>query len=82
MTCVFQKNPLDKWTLDSTEGPHRMRKKTMRNDQFYSQYIYRPELEDPENVSAILISSLSEFSKIESDTNNYFKTHSVSSNIR
>lgn len=38
--------------LDSTEGPHRMRKKTMRNDQFYTQYIYRPELEDPENVSA------------------------------
>lgn len=47
----MQRNPLDKWTLDSTEGPHRMRKKTMRNDLFYSQYIYRPELEDPENVS-------------------------------
>lgn len=28
-----------------------MRKKTMRNEQFYLQYIYRPELEDPENVS-------------------------------
>lgn len=47
----LQKNPLDKWMLDTTEGPHRMRKKTMRNDQFYTQYIYRPELEDPENVS-------------------------------
>ncbi|XP_055300472.1 WD repeat and FYVE domain-containing protein 3 isoform X2 [Sitodiplosis mosellana] len=45
----IKRNYLDKWVLDSTEGPHRMRKKTMRNDQFYSQYIYRPELEDPEN---------------------------------
>lgn len=40
---------LDKWTLDSTEGPHRMRKKTMRNDLFYPQYPYRPELELPDN---------------------------------
>lgn len=37
--------------LDSTEGPHRMRKKTMRNDAFYHHYPYRPELEDPDNVS-------------------------------
>lgn len=42
---------LDKWMLDSTEGPHRMRKKTMRNDLFYLQYPYRPELELPDNVS-------------------------------
>lgn len=41
---------LDKWMLDSTEGPHRMRKKTMRNDLFYQQYPYRPELEHPDNV--------------------------------
>lgn len=40
---------LDKWTLDSTEGPHRMRKKTMRNELFYPQYPYRPELELPDN---------------------------------
>lgn len=40
---------LDKWTLDSTEGPHRMRKKTMRNDLFYSLYPYRAELEHPDN---------------------------------
>ena len=42
---------LDKWTLDSTEGPNRMRKKTMRNDIFYLQYPYRAELELPDNVS-------------------------------
>lgn len=41
---------LDKWMLDSTEGPHRMRKKTMRNDLFYIQYPYRPDLELPDNV--------------------------------
>jgi hypothetical protein len=40
---------LDKWMLDSTEGPHRMRKKTMRNDLFYIQYPYRAELEHPDN---------------------------------
>lgn len=45
-----QNNTLDKWMLDTTEGPHRMRKKTMKNDMFYVQYPYRPELEDPDNV--------------------------------
>lgn len=50
LSLYVQRNSLDKWTLDTTEGPHRMRKKTMRNDQFYLQYIYRPELEIPENV--------------------------------
>lgn len=34
---------LDKWMLDMTEGPHRMRKKTMKNDLFYLHYPYRPE---------------------------------------
>ncbi|XP_056639814.1 WD repeat and FYVE domain-containing protein 3 isoform X1 [Diorhabda sublineata] len=38
-------NYLDKWMLDMTEGPHRMRKKTMRNDLFYSHYPYRIEQE-------------------------------------
>lgn len=40
---------LDKWILDTTEGPHRMRKKTMRNEVFYLQYPYRPELDIPDN---------------------------------
>ena len=34
---------LDKWILDTTEGPHRMRKKTMRNEMFYLHYPYRAE---------------------------------------
>ena len=41
---------LDKWMLDLTEGPHRMRKKMMINDQFYINYPYRPPLDD--NVSS------------------------------
>lgn len=36
---------LDKWMLDMTEGPNRMRKKTMRNDLFYLHYPYRPDHE-------------------------------------
>lgn len=40
---------LDKWILDSTEGPYRMRKKTMRNDVFYLHYPYRPEIDTPDN---------------------------------
>ena len=42
---------LDKWILDTTEGPNRMRKKTMRNELFYFLYPYRPELELADNVS-------------------------------
>ncbi|XP_074041175.1 WD repeat and FYVE domain containing 3 bchs isoform X2 [Leptinotarsa decemlineata] len=34
---------LDKWMLDMTEGPHRMRKKTMKNDLFYLHYPFRSE---------------------------------------
>ncbi|XP_049867714.1 WD repeat and FYVE domain-containing protein 3 isoform X4 [Pectinophora gossypiella] len=42
-------SPLDKWALDSTEGPCRMRKMLRRNHLFYFHYPYRPELENPEN---------------------------------
>lgn len=42
---------LDKWMLDMTEGPCRMRTKMMRNDLFYIQYPYRPELDSGDNVS-------------------------------
>ena len=34
---------LDKWMLDMTEGPNRMRKKLIRNEEFYQNYPYRPE---------------------------------------
>ncbi|CAK9831938.1 WD repeat and FYVE domain-containing protein 3 [Anthophora retusa] len=40
---------LDKWMLDMTEGPCRMRKKMMKNELFYVHYPYRPELEHPDN---------------------------------
>jgi hypothetical protein len=34
---------LDKWQLDMTEGPFRMRKKMMRNSMFYRHYPFRPD---------------------------------------
>jgi hypothetical protein len=37
---------LDKWTLDLTEGPHRMRKKMILNDRFYINYPYIPPSDD------------------------------------
>ncbi|XP_060523655.1 WD repeat and FYVE domain-containing protein 3 [Cylas formicarius] len=37
--------PLDKWMLDMTEGPHRMRKKAMKNELFYVHYPYRSDYE-------------------------------------
>lgn len=40
---------LDKWMLDMTEGPCRMRKKMVRNEMFYTFYPYRPEVEGGEN---------------------------------
>lgn len=43
---------LDKWSLDLTEGPRRMRKKMVNNtEQFYENYPYRPEQYNPENKS-------------------------------
>ncbi len=47
----YRGSSLDKWTLDSTEGPCRMRKKLIPNPSFYLHYPYRPNLELPEHVS-------------------------------
>ncbi|XP_025070807.1 WD repeat and FYVE domain-containing protein 3 isoform X7 [Alligator sinensis] len=41
---------LDKWMLEMTEGPCRMRKKMVRNDMFYIQYPYVPEAEQETNL--------------------------------
>uniref|UniRef100_A0A8C9FGG4 WD repeat and FYVE domain containing 3 n=1 Tax=Pavo cristatus TaxID=9049 RepID=A0A8C9FGG4_PAVCR len=41
---------LDKWMLEMTEGPCRMRKKMVRNDMFYTQYPYMPEAEQETNL--------------------------------
>uniref|UniRef100_A0A182NVL5 WD repeat and FYVE domain-containing protein 3 n=1 Tax=Anopheles dirus TaxID=7168 RepID=A0A182NVL5_9DIPT len=40
-----------KWTLDSTEGPYRMRKKMLKNVLFYAHYPPRPELDDSSDAS-------------------------------
>ncbi|XP_068632967.1 WD repeat and FYVE domain-containing protein 3 isoform X2 [Battus philenor] len=42
-------SPLDKWALDSTEGPCRMRKMLRRNHHFYLHYPYRPQLQHADN---------------------------------
>lgn len=42
---------LDKWMLEMTEGPCRMRKKMVRNDMFYNHYPYVPETEQEANVA-------------------------------
>ncbi|XP_038062031.1 WD repeat and FYVE domain-containing protein 3-like isoform X2 [Patiria miniata] len=40
---------LDKWILDMTEGPCRMRKKMLRNDMFYVNYPHQQEYDTLEN---------------------------------
>lgn len=55
---------LDKWMLEMTEGPCRMRKKMVRNDMFYIQYPYMPDTEHETNllvstVTSVLICSFS-----------------------
>lgn len=58
---------LDKWMLDMTEGPNRMRKKLIRNEQFYFNYPYRPEFD-------LADSKMLKFkSPISHDSKEYFK---------
>ncbi|KAJ7394970.1 hypothetical protein BTVI_159275 [Pitangus sulphuratus] len=53
---------LDKWMLEMTEGPCRMRKKMVRNDMFYTQYPYMPEAEQETNLLSDFSSRLPETS--------------------
>ncbi|KAK5575935.1 hypothetical protein RB653_007070 [Dictyostelium firmibasis] len=48
-------HPLDKWKLDSTEGPYRMRKKMEKNYNFYKNYPYVPPSFDEQNNSLLPI---------------------------
>lgn len=41
-----------------TEGPCRMRKKMVKNHQFYTHYPYRPELESGDNVIVLILLNL------------------------
>lgn len=47
---------LDKFTLEMTEGPCRMRKKMVRNDMFYIHYPYIPEAEMNTNPAQVVLS--------------------------
>lgn len=44
---------LDKFVLEMTEGPCRMRKKMVRNDMFYIHYPYNPEMEPSTNPAQV-----------------------------
>uniref|UniRef100_A0A670KCI7 WD repeat and FYVE domain containing 3 n=1 Tax=Podarcis muralis TaxID=64176 RepID=A0A670KCI7_PODMU len=55
---------LDKWMLEMTEGPCRMRKKMVRNDMFYIQYPYMPDTEHETNM----LVSASDFSSKPPET--------------
>lgn len=48
---------LDKFTLEMTEGPCRMRKKMVRNDMFYIHYPYIPETETNTNSAQVFSST-------------------------
>jgi hypothetical protein len=65
---------LDKWKLDMTEGPHRMRKKLIRNDLFYLHYPYRPEFDLGDNKT------LKFKLPISHDSKEYFKRFRAENN--
>ncbi len=46
---------LDKFVLEMTEGPCRMRKKMVRNDMFYIHYPYIPEIEPNTNSAQVFV---------------------------
>lgn len=45
---------MDKFMLEMTEGPCRMRKKMVRNDMFYIHYPYIPEIEPNTNSAQVI----------------------------
>lgn len=52
---------LDKFELDTTEGPLRIRKKMIPNPKFYQRYPHRPHLDAPEAVSTNFHFSYNDF---------------------
>ena len=46
---------LDKWVLDLTEGPCRMRKKMTLNENFYIYYPYRPPSDNSVSVRDVYL---------------------------
>uniref|UniRef100_A0A8C4PW64 WD repeat and FYVE domain containing 3 n=1 Tax=Eptatretus burgeri TaxID=7764 RepID=A0A8C4PW64_EPTBU len=64
---------LDKWMLDMTEGPRRMRKKMVRNDLFYVHYPYVP---DSDNYSAA-VKPTKYRRAVSHDSKEYYKRRSA-----
>ncbi|VDK47032.1 unnamed protein product [Anisakis simplex] len=55
---------LDKFALDTTEGPCRIRRKLIPNPTFYHQYPYRPHLDLPESKALRAKVAISKDSKL------------------
>ncbi|KPM06463.1 PH domain associated with Beige/BEACH domain containing protein [Sarcoptes scabiei] len=67
---LYGSKRFDKWMLDLTEGPNRMRKKMIRNDHFYLNYPYKPEMENakyPKFRSPISLDSKDYYKRIHSE---------------
>ncbi|KAH7637627.1 ph domain associated with beige/beach domain containing protein [Dermatophagoides farinae] len=67
---LYGSKRFDKWMMDMTEGPNRMRKKMIRNDEFYLNYPFRPEMENakyPKFRSPISLDSKDYFRRIHSE---------------
>ncbi|OXA60252.1 WD repeat and FYVE domain-containing protein 3 [Folsomia candida] len=58
----FSPSHLDKWMMDTTEGPCRMRKKMIRNEMFYIHYPFTGDLQ---NTSTSSIGSATSSPKIK-----------------
>ncbi|XP_033108223.1 WD repeat and FYVE domain-containing protein 3-like isoform X3 [Anneissia japonica] len=58
---------LDKWILDLTEGPSRMRKKMIRNDMFYLNYPHIPDVYKDAAESPIFRKVLAKVSDVLAD---------------
>lgn len=68
---------LDKWCLDLTEGPRRMRKKMVNyTKQFYKNYPYTPEQYNPSNKSLRYRRPMSYDSHLY-----YIKTHNLDDHL-
>ncbi|CAD5218465.1 unnamed protein product [Bursaphelenchus okinawaensis] len=59
-----RKSELDKYQLDTTEGPCRVRKKLLPDPTFYQKYPYRPHLDAVETKSVRAKFALSKDSKL------------------
>ncbi|GAM17883.1 hypothetical protein SAMD00019534_010580 [Acytostelium subglobosum LB1] len=66
-------SPLDKFKLDSTEGPYRMRKKMEKNYDFYKNYRYIEAATVAESEAATIIDSSSVMAPTSEDSKSFME---------